>query len=53
MSFLKKIWRGGGAKFNFAPGRQLPSLRHCPHNDKKDHWRIMGGPRGPCPPPPP
>ena len=21
--------RGGGAKFNFAPGRQLLSLRHC------------------------
>ena len=21
---------GGGAKFKFAPGRQLPSLRHCP-----------------------
>ena len=25
---LKNFLRGGGAKFNFAPGRQLPSLRH-------------------------
>ena len=23
------ILREGGAKFNFAPGRLLPSLRHC------------------------
>ena len=27
--FLRIFLRGGGAKFNFAPGRQLPSLRHC------------------------
>ena len=26
---LKNIFEGGGEKFNFAPGRQLPSLRHC------------------------
>ena len=32
ISFLKFFWRGGGgAKFNFAPGRQLPSLRHWSH----------------------
>ena len=30
ISFLRIFLRGGGgAKFNFAPGRQLPSLRHC------------------------
>ena len=27
--FLGFFLRGGGAKFKFAPGRQLPSLRHC------------------------
>ena len=27
--FKKKIEGGGGAKFKLAPGRQLPSLRHC------------------------
>ena len=33
ISFLRILLRrGGGAKFDFAPGRQLPSLRHCPPN---------------------
>ena len=31
---LKNIFEGGGAKFNFAPGRQLPSLRHCYYTSK-------------------
>ena len=29
ISYLRQFLRGGGAKFNFALGRQLPSLRHC------------------------
>ena len=28
MIFLGIFLRGGGAKFKFAPGRQIPSLRH-------------------------
>ena len=27
--FLGIFLRGGGAKFKFAPGRHIPSLRHC------------------------
>ena len=26
---FRNFFDGGGAKFKFAPGRQLPSLRHC------------------------
>ena len=29
LSFFRNFLRGGGAKFKFAPGRQIPWLRHC------------------------
>ena len=35
------FFRGGGAKFKFVPGRQIPSLRHCKHRSILQNMHIF------------